>query len=59
MNKAIKKIKDKIKEANKTCYKKFRKNEDFFKWIKQNKEKIKNVKVYINDNIISVEYEII
>lgn len=59
MNKAIKKIKDKIKVINKTHYKKFKKNEDFFKFMKLNKEKIKNVKVFINNEIINVEYEII
>ena len=41
---------------NKEITKTFRKNEDFFKWIKENRDKITNVKVYLLDEKISVIY---
>ena len=34
----------------------FRKNEDFFKWIKENREKITNVQVYLIDEKIRVNF---
>ena len=40
------------KELTKT----FRKNEDFFKWIKENREKITNIHVYLIDEKIRVNF---
>lgn len=39
--------------------KNFRKNEDFFKWIKENKDKITKVVITTSDNLISVKYELL
>ena len=41
----------------KSKHKEFNKNEDFFKWINKNKEKVKNIRIFINQNNISVNYE--
>ena len=40
------------KEQTKT----FRKNEDFFKWIKENRDKITNIQVFLIDEKIRVNF---
>lgn len=35
----------------------FRKNETFFKWYKKNKDKITNVRIFVEQNKISVNYD--